>query len=161
MEEKTDYMTHCDSGTVFQDTPHGSARCFFISMGGCSWAFNRSPWHKRVRGGGAVSRVLNRNGFCHDSRGLSRQQSWKRKKNIPPKGIAMCFHKCTFCAVSRLRFYFFMKWMKLLIYTTSISAQDSSGTSVSLFNLSTICCVYRPVRCYLAGARSQSYRIEF
>lgn len=34
-------MTHCDSGSEFQDTPHGSVRCFHLEGGGCSGAFNR------------------------------------------------------------------------------------------------------------------------
>ena len=34
MDEKTDYMTHCDSGPEFQDTPHGSVRCFHLRGAG-------------------------------------------------------------------------------------------------------------------------------
>lgn len=33
MDEKKDYMTHCDSGMALQDTPHGSERCFQLKGG--------------------------------------------------------------------------------------------------------------------------------
>lgn len=89
MDEKTDYMTHCDSDPEFQDTPHGSVRCFHLEGGGYSGAFNRLTGTKQSEAVKWFHALWTETLFVTmvAAHLTSRQGGKKNKKNFAPRYV--------------------------------------------------------------------------